>query len=547
MLKLKGSGVFGGTAEGRIHYLLRANLTVRQQGAESSEVEKLRFEKALQQAYEQIDALYADALKKVGKNEAEIFQIHQLMLRDEDYSDSVRNIIDREHVTAEYAVAETEKIFSRKFSSMDDSYMKARAADVHDISLRLINLLTGAVVAPAMPDSPVILMADDLAPSETIRLDKRNILAIATRKGSGNSHTAILARSMNIPSVVKVDALNESLDGCDAIVDGYTGEIFIEPDEATHKLYAAKKAEGDAKRILFETLRGQKNITLDGKEIEIFANIGGPADVEAALRNDAGGIGLFRSEFLYIGRDTFPTEEEQFEAYKKVLEAMDGKKVVVRTLDIGADKQVDYFHLEKEMNPAMGMRAIRICLTRPEILKTQLRALFRASAFGNLSIMFPMITSVDEVRRLKVIAEAVRAELEREGRPVGKEIEQGIMVETPAAALISNELAKEVDFFSIGTNDLTQYTLAIDRQNPHLDVFFNPYHKAVQKLIEFTVRSAHENGIWAGVCGELGADPAMTDFFLRIGVDELSVSASYVLPLRKKIRETNVASLRTGV
>ncbi len=547
MLKIKGNGVYDGVALGRIYYLRCAAYEVSHRKVKDTEAEKLRFAKALEKANDQLEALYEDALKKIGGDEAEIFHIHQIMLNDEDYGDSVRGIIEKESVTAECGVEETGEIFSRKFSGMDDVYMKARAADVKDISRRLVCLLTGTPDVPAMPDFPIILVADDLAPSETIRLDKRNILAIATRKGSVNSHTAILARSMSIPSIVNADLMPEDIDGRDAVIDGKTGEIIIEPDEATRNFYLAKKAKSDAQCALFDTLRGKKNVTLDGKEIDIFANISGPEDIEAVLHNDAGGIGLFRSEFLYIGRDSFPTEDEQFEAYKEVLEAMNGKKVVVRTLDIGADKQVDYFHLEKETNPAMGMRAIRICLTRPEILRTQLRALLRASVFGNLAIMYPMIISVNEVRKLRAMAEDIKTELEREGIAFSREIEQGIMVETPAAALISGDLAKEVDFFSIGTNDLTQYTLAIDRQNPRLDTFFDPHHKAVRSLIELTARSAHENGIWVGVCGELGADLAMTNFFLRIGIDELSVSSPRILPLRKKIRETDLKSPKSDI
>ena len=458
-----------------------------------------------------------------------------MMLDDLDYIESITNMIEGQQVNAEYAVATTGDTFSEMFAAMDDDYMRERAADVRDVSNRVVSILQGNGGNGLNADEPVILLADDLAPSETVQLDKSKVLSFVTRHGSTNSHTAILARTMNIPALIGVD-FPEDVDGKMGIVDGYEGRIIIDPPVSVMEAYQKKKAEDEEKKRLLQELKGKENITKDGTKINLYANIGSVGDVASVLANDAGGIGLFRSEFLYLESRDYPTEEEQFAAYRKVAEAMAGKKVIIRTLDIGADKQVDYFGLDKEDNPAMGYRAIRICLTQPEIFKTQLRALFRASNYGNIAIMYPMIISVDEVRKIKAISEEVKEELTKEGIPFGN-VEQGIMIETPAAAVMSDELAKEVDFFSIGTNDLTQYTLAIDRQNAKLDSFYNPHHEAVLRLIQMTVENAHKAGIWAGICGELGADTTLTQRFLEMGVDELSVSPGCVLPVRKAIRD----------
>ena len=479
-------------------------------------------------------------MEDVGEANAAIFEVHQMMLMDLDYVDSIKNIITTQEVNAEYAVATTGDNFSRMFASMDDAYMQGRAADVKDVSDRLLGILSDAGESGVVADEPVIVAADDLVPSETVQLDKSKVLAFATMYGSANSHTAILARTMNIPAVIGLgEGLAKEYDGHMAAIDGFTGTVYIDPDEETMKAMTEKREEDRRQKTLLEELKGKENVTLSGQKINVYANIGNLSDVGAVLKNDAEGIGLFRSEFLYLESEDFPTEEQQFQVYKQVAENMAGKKVIIRTLDIGADKQCDYFNMAHEDNPAMGCRAIRICLTRPEIFKTQLRALYRASAYGNIAIMYPMIISVWEVKRIKEIAEEVRKELDEQGILYGNP-EQGIMIETPAAVMISDELAKEVDFFSIGTNDLTQYTLAIDRQNTELDMFYDSHHPAVLKMISMFIDNAHKAGIWAGICGELGADQSLTKEFLAMGVDELSVSPGSVLPIRKIVIETNV-------
>lgn len=535
MEKFNGKKVFSGIAIGKVKLLVKAENQVVRKRIEDPAAEIARYEAAKQTAIEQLHKLYKKALKEVGEVNAQIFDVHAMMLEDGDYNDSVHNLIESQSVNAEYAVGVTGDNFAEVFANMDDEYFKARSIDMKDISERVINVLCGNDMGSDLGDEPVIIVAKDLAPSETVQMDKSKLLAFVTQLGSTNSHTAILARTMGIPALIGVE-IKEEWNGKQAIVDGYTGTLIIEPDEAALAEYK-KKAEEDAKqKELLLTLKGKENVTKSGQKINLYANIGNVSDLAAVLKNDAGGIGLFRSEFLYLEKDTFPTEEEQFTAYKQVTETMAGKKVIIRTLDIGADKQVDYFNLDKEDNPAMGYRAIRICLTQPEIFKTQLRALFRASNYGNIAIMYPMIISVDEVRKIKAISEEVKEELTKEGIPFGN-VEQGIMIETPAAAVMSDELAKEVDFFSIGTNDLTQYTLAIDRQNAKLDSFYNPHHEAVLRLIQMTVENAHKAGIWAGICGELGADTTLTQRFLEMGVDELSVSPGCVLPVRKAIRD----------
>ena len=469
----------------------------------------------------------------------QFFEVHQMMLMDLDYVDSIKNIITTQEVNAEYAVATTGDNFSRMFASMDDAYMQGRAADVKDVSDRLLGILSDAGESGVVADEPVIVAADDLVPSETVQLDKSKVLAFATMYGSANSHTAILARTMNIPAVIGLgEGLAKEYDGHMAAIDGFTGTIYIDPDEETMKAMTEKREEDRRQKTLLEELKGKENVTLSGQKINVYANIGNLSDVGAVLKNDAGGIGLFRSEFLYLESEDFPTEEQQFQVYKQVAENMAGKKVIIRTLDIGADKQVDYFGLDKEENPALGYRAIRICLTRPEIFKTQLRALYRASAYGQIAIMFPMIISVKEVKQIKVIIEEVKEELREAKIPFREDVELGIMIETPAAVMMSRELAKEVDFFSVGTNDLTQYTLAIDRQNQKLDAFYDPHHPAVLAMIRMAAENAHAEGKWIGICGELGADLELTEEFLAMGLDELSVSPAMVLPLRKKIRET---------
>lgn len=533
---LEGKSVFGGIAIGRLSIYNKKENQVKREKITDVEAEITRFTDAKETAKEQLKGFYEKAVKEVGEVNAAIFEVHQMMLDDLDYVESITNMIRTQEVNAEFAVASTGDNFSKMFAAMDDDYMKERAADVKDISNRVISILQNAENGSVTGEKPVILLADDLAPSETVQLDKSKVLSFVTRHGSTNSHTAILARTMNIPALIGID-FSEDVNGKMGIVDGYTGKLYIEPDEETMKKYEAKKAEDENKKRLLLELKGKENVTLDGKKINLYANIGGVADVANALSNDAGGIGLFRSEFLYLESEDYPTEEAQFAAYKTVAENMAGKKVIIRTLDIGADKQVDYFHMEKEENPAMGYRAIRICLDRPEIFKTQLRAIYRASYYGTISIMFPMIISVKEVKRIKEIVAEVKAELTTEGIPF-KDCELGIMIETPAAVMISDLLAEEVDFFSIGTNDLTQYTLAIDRQNPKLDSFYDSHHEAILRMLQMVVDNGHKHGCWVGICGELGADTTLTSTFLKMGFDELSVSPAMILRVREEIRNT---------
>lgn len=541
MIKLQGKGVFGGIAIGPMVFYKRSAGQIQRKSVDDPEKEIKRFEEAKTTAIDQLGKLYDKALQEVGEGNAMIFQVHQMMLDDLDYVDAITNMIRTQNVNAEYAVGLTGDNFSQMFAAMDDDYMRERAADVKDISERVVRILSGSEGDGLVTDQPVILAADDLAPSETVQLEKDMVLSFVTQGGSTNSHTAILARTMNIPAIIGVgESLSEEYEGKTAIVDGAAGVIYVEPDEATMESYLQKQREYQEKQALLQQLKGEENVSLDGQKVKLYANIGNASDIGAVLQNDAGGIGLFRSEFLYLESDTYPTEEEQFKVYKYVAETMAGKQVVIRTLDIGADKQIDYFQLPKEENPALGYRAIRICLTRHEIFKTQLRALFRASAFGNIAIMFPMIVSVQEVLEIKEIVKEVKQELDAEGIPFNNETQLGIMIETPAAALISDDLAKEVDFFSVGTNDLTQYTTAVDRQNDKLEKFYYPHHKAILRLIKMAADNAHKNGIWIGICGELGADLELTETFLSMGIDELSVSPACVLPLRKKIRETSV-------
>ena len=535
---LEGKSVFGGIAIGRLSIYNKKENQVKREKITDVEAEITRFTDAKETAKEQLKGFYEKAVMEVGEVNAAIFEVHQMMLDDLDYVESITNMIRTQEVNAEFAVASTGDNFSKMFAAMDDDYMKERAADVKDISNRVISILQNAENGSVTGEKPVILLADDLAPSETVQLDKSKVLSFVTRHGSTNSHTAILARTMNIPALIGID-FSEDVNGKMGIVDGYTGKLYIEPDEETMKKYEAKKAEDENKKRLLLELKGKENVTLDGKKINLYANIGGVADVANALSNDAGGIGLFRSEFLYLESEDYPTEEAQFAAYKTVAENMAGKKVIIRTLDIGADKQVDYFHMEKEENPAMGYRAIRICLDRPEIFKTQLRAIYRASYYGTISIMFPMIISVKEVKRIKEIVAEVKAELTTEGIPF-KDCELGIMIETPAAVMISDLLAEEVDFFSIGTNDLTQYTLAIDRQNPKLDSFYDSHHEAILRMLQMVVDNGHKHGCWVGICGELGADTTLTSTFLKMGFDELSVSPAMILRVREEIRNTKV-------
>lgn len=548
MTVLKGTSVFGGLAFGKITFYKRGDSVVRRRRVDDVTLEVARFEKAKETAVAQLQELYDKAIEEVGEANAMIFEIHQMMLDDGDYLDSITNIITVQSVNAEYAVAQTGENFAQMFASMEDEYMRGRAADVKDISLRVISVLSGNDQTGLQVDEPIILAADDLAPSETMQLDKEKILAFVTMGGSTSSHTAILARMMNIPAIIGLgEDLKEEFDGKEAIVDGIAGKLYIEPDEeTTAQLKKKAEAEKEKKRLL-DKLRGKENKTLDGKTIDIFANIGGVADVAVALQNDAGGVGLFRSEFLYLKSEDYPTEDEQFQAYKTVAETMGGRKVVIRTLDIGADKQIDYFDLPKEENPALGYRAVRICLDRTEIFKTQLRALYRASAFGNISIMVPMIISVEEVRQVKDIIKEIKMELDEAGIPYSPDVEVGIMIETPASVIISDLLAKEVDFFSVGTNDLTQYTLAIDRQNPKLTQFYNPHHTAILRMIKMVADNAHKEGKWIGICGELAADLELTETFLAIGIDELSVSPPYILPLRDKVRQSNVSENGTEI
>ncbi len=543
MIVYKGKGVYGAVAIGRVSVFKRQAAAVRRTVIEDTAAELARIETAKQKAVEQLTAIYEKALKEVGEANAEIFEIHIMMLDDEDYNDSIKSIIETQKVNAEYAVAVTSDNFADMFAAMDDAYMQARSADVKDISNRLIACLSGGGSGGGLSDDKAIICADDLAPSETVSLDKDKVLAFVTAYGSSNSHTAILARNMNIAAVIGAGSefLEGIRDGDMMIVDGHTGEIFVDPDEETMARLEAKQAEDIRKKQLLQELKGKENVTLDGRSVKIYANIGGVGGIGAVLANDAGGIGLFRSEFLYLESEDYPTEEQQFAAYKKVLESMAGKKVIIRTLDIGADKQIGYFGLDKEENPALGFRAIRICLTRPGIFKTQLRALFRASAFGNLGIMFPMITSVPEVEKCLEMCAEVKRELTGEGIAFNENTEIGIMIETPAAAVISDKLAPMVDFFSVGTNDLTQYTLACDRQNAKLEAFVDTHHEAVLRLIEMSAKNAHENGAWIGICGELAADLTLTETFLRMGIDELSVSAPFVLPLREKVRSIDLS------
>lgn len=542
MKKFTGKGVYGAIAMGKISVFQKQDTLIQRTSVKDTEAEKARVEAAKAAAAEQLQAIYEKALKEVGETNAQIFEIHMMMLEDDDYNESIQNIIDTQKVNAEYAVSITADNFAEMFSAMDDAYMQARAADVRDISDRIIANLTGNVAVQEDSGEKHIICVDDLAPSETVSLDKDKVLAFVTAHGSSNSHTAILARNMNIPAVIGVgsDFLKEVQDGTEAIVDGFTGEIFVEPDEETRRrLLEKQKADEEKKRLLLE-LKGKENVTRDGTKVNIYANIGSVDNIGAVLLNDAGGIGLFRSEFLYLENNDYPNEEQQFLAYKRVLESMAGKKVIIRTLDIGADKQVDYFHLKKEDNPAMGYRAIRICLTRPEIFKTQLRALYRASIYGNLGVMFPMITSVSELEKILAICEEVKAELREQGVTYSDTMELGIMIETPAAAIISDRLAPMVDFFSVGTNDLTQYTLACDRQNPDIEPFIDTHHEAILRLIEMSAKNAHANGAWIGICGELAADTTLTETFLRMGIDELSVSPAFVLKVRDAVRNADL-------
>lgn len=540
-----GKSVFGGIAIGKISVYQKGEQQVKRVKITDADAEMERYADAKNAAVEQLQKLYDKALKEVGEANAAIFEIHQMMLDDDDYNESVENIIRTQMVNAEYAVAATADNFAQMFASMDDDYMKERAADVKDISERLLAILQGSESNKVDTNEPVIIVADDLAPSETVQLDKDMVLSFVTVHGSLNSHTAILARTMAIPALIGTEALplNASVDGKLGIVDGFNGKIYVDPDENILTEMKAKQQEDLEKKQLLQTLKGKENITLDGQKVMLYANIGNIKDLATVIQNDAGGIGLFRSEFIYLEREDYPTEEEQFQIYKTVAETMAGKRVIIRTLDIGADKQCDYFNMEHEENPALGCRAIRICLTRPEIFKTQLRALFRASAYGKLAIMYPMINSVKEVHRIKEIVEEVKAELAEQGIEFAIP-EQGIMIETPAAAMVSDELAKEVDFFSVGTNDLTQYTLAIDRQNTKLDEFYDAHHPAVLRMISMVAENAHKAGIWAGICGELGADTTLTQEFLAMGIDELSVSPGSILPIRKIVLETNVTDYK---
>lgn len=533
-MMIEGKSVYSGVAIGRLAIYHKADNQVKREKISDVEAELARFEEARNTAKEQLAGLYEKALKEVGEVNAAIFEVHQMMLDDLDYVESVINMIQSQEVNAEYAVATTGDTLSEVFASMDDDYMRERAADVKDISNRVIAVLQGKGAGGLNADEPVILLADDLAPSETVQLDKSKVLSFVTRHGSTNSHTAILARTMNIPALIGID-YPEDAEGKMGIVDGYEGKLIIDPPVSVLETYQKRKeADEEKKRLLLE-LKGKENVTIDGTKINLYANIGSVADVASVLANDAGGIGLFRSEFLYLESSDYPTEEEQFAAYRKVAESMAGKKVIIRTLDIGADKQVDYFHLDKEDNPAMGYRAIRICLDRRDVFKTQLRALYRASYYGTISIMFPMIISVNEVKEIKKVIAEVKAELDEEKIPY-KDVEIGIMIETPAAVMMSEELAQEVDFFSVGTNDLTQYTLAIDRQNPKLDNIYDSHHPAILKMLKMIVDNGHKGGCWVGICGELGADTTLTETFLKMEFDELSVSPSMILKVRQEIR-----------
>lgn len=540
MITLSGKSVFGGIAIGKIAFYKRNAIQIKRSRVEDTEQEVKRFEAAKEKAVSQLQELHDKALDDVGETNAMIFEIHQMMLEDLDYVESIVNIITSQEVNAEYAVATTADNFAAMFAAMDDAYMQGRAADVKDVSERLIQVLSDQNGASMEMNEPVIIAADDLVPSETVQLDKEKVLSFITMYGSANSHTAILARTMNIPAVIGIgEDLKKEYDGKEAIVDGMEGVIYIDPDEETLTRMRQKQKEDQEQKALLEQLKGKENVTKSGQKVMVYANIGNLSDVGAVLKNDAGGIGLFRSEFLYLESETFPTEEEQFKVYKQVAENMAGKRVIIRTLDIGADKQVDYFGLDKEENPALGYRAIRICLTRQEIFKTQLRALYRASAYGQIAIMFPMIISVDEVKQIKKIIDEVKQELKEEGIDYRENVELGVMIETPAAVMVSRDLAKEVDFFSVGTNDLTQYTLAIDRQNQKLEPFYDSHHPAVLSMIRMAAENAHAEGKWIGICGELGADLSLTETFLEMGIDELSVAPGMILPLRKRIREAD--------
>ena len=541
MNKYTGKSVFGGIAIGKIMVYEKGEHQVKRVKVTDAEAEKNRYYEAVERAFKQLGELHDKALREVGEANAAIFEIHQMMLEDDDYKESVEHIIESQMVNAEYAIAQTGDNFSQMFAAMDDEYMRGRAADVKDITERLLGILSGNTESGVDADEPVIMVAEDLAPSETVQMDKSKILSFVTQKGSVNSHTAILARTMGIPALIGSDiVIDESLNGKLAVVDGTNGVVYVEPDEATLSAMQEEQRKDNEKKALLQELKGKEDVTLDGKKIKLYSNIGNIKDLANVIANDAAGIGLFRSEFIYLESDTFLTEEEQFNIYRTVAESMAGKPVIIRTLDIGADKQCDYFGLDKEDNPALGLRAIRICLTRPEIFKTQLRALYRASAYGNISIMYPMIISEQEVDKIKVIENEVKAELTEQGIEFGNP-KSGIMIETPAAVIMSRQLAKKVDFFSIGTNDLTQYTLAIDRQNTKLDDFYDAHHPAILAMIRMVVENAHAEGIWAGICGELGADTTLTEEFLKMGVDELSVSAGKVLAVRKVIRETRIS------
>lgn len=544
MEQIFGKGVSKGVAAGPISFYRRPSGEIPRRSVTDTAAELARFHDACETAKEQLGALHDKALAEAGEDAAMLFEAHQMMLDDLDFVESIEGLIENDRLNAEAAVSDTGAQFAEMFAAMDDSYMQARAADIRDISTRVVGILTGEGESGIVSDVPCIVAADDLAPSETVQLDKSLILGFITAGGSANSHTAILARTMGIPAIIGAgDALQAEMEGKYAIIDGQTGETVIEPDDAERERLLKKQAKEKALKELLDQLKGQPNETRDGRNVMVYCNIGSPADIDAVLQNDGGGIGLFRSEFLYLQGSDYPTEDEQFEAYKTVAERMGGRRVIIRTLDIGADKQADYFHLDKEENPAMGLRAIRICLTRPEVFRTQLRALYRASAYGKIAIMFPMITSVWEVQEIKRICRNIRAELAEEGVPMADKVELGIMIETPAAVMMSAELACEVDFFSVGTNDLTQYTLAVDRQGVGLDRFFDAHHPAVLRMLRMTAENAHRAGIWIGICGELGADAELTETFLSMGIDELSVSPSAVLPLRSAIRSIDTTTL----
>ena len=544
MEQIFGKGVSKGVAAGPISFYRRQSGEIPRRSVTDTAAELARFHDACETAKEQLGVLHDKALAEAGEDAAMLFEAHQMMLDDLDFVESIEGLIENDRLNAEAAVSDTGAQFAEMFAAMDDSYMQARAADIRDISARVIGILTGEGESGIVSDVPCIVAADDLAPSETVQLDKSLILGFITAGGSANSHTAILARTMGIPAIIGAgDALQAEMEGKYAIIDGQTGEVVIEPDDAEREHLLKKQAKEKALKELLDQLKGKPNVTKDGRNVMVYCNIGSPADIDAVLQNDGGGIGLFRSEFLYLQGSDYPTEDEQFEAYKTVAERMGGRRVIIRTLDIGADKQADYFHLDKEENPAMGLRAIRICLTRPEVFRTQLRALYRASAYGKIAIMFPMITSVWEVQEIKRICRNIRAELAEEGVPMADKVELGIMIETPAAVMMSAELAREVDFFSVGTNDLTQYTLAVDRQGVGLDRFFDAHHPAVLRMLRMTAENAHRAGIWIGICGELGADAELTETFLSMGIDELSVSPSAVLPLRSAIRSIDTTTL----